>query len=205
MTEISKLSPLRLVAMALVLGLSAPAFAQEETAPDSEEVIAEKPKELSEETIETLFERLGDADEREANRLENEITDRWEKSGSDSADLLLLRGRKAMGKRDFKKAIAHFSRLIAFKPDFAEGWNARATAHFADRNLGRSVADLYEVLRLEPRHFGAMIGLGLIMEGLDREAEAHAAYTAAQEIHPNVDGAKDGLERLRKSVEGEPI
>jgi len=199
------LSSLRLTALALALGLTAPAFAQDSDAPESEEVVAEKPKQLSDETLDTLFDRLGEADARQAARIENEITDRWAKSGSDSADLLLIRGRKALEKRDFKKAIAHFSRLIALRPDFAEGWNARATAHFADRNLGRSVADLYEVLRLEPRHFGAMIGLGLIMEGLDREAEAHAAYSAAKDIHPNVDGADDGLERLRKSVEGEPI
>ena len=199
------LSPLRLTSIALILGLSAPALAQDDTPTETEEVVAEKPKQLSDETTEALFERLGEANEREAVRIENEIVERWSKSGSDSADLLLIRGRKALEKRDFKKAIAHFSRLIAFRPDFAEGWNARATAHFADRNLGRSVADLYEVLRLEPRHFGAMIGLGLIMEGLDRDDEAHAAYSAAQEIHPNVDGAEDGLERLRKSVEGEPI
>ena len=199
------LSPLRLAALAFALCLAPGAFAQEGSAPVGEEVVAEKPKQLSDETLDGLFERLANAEEREAARIENEITDRWAKSGSDSADLLLIRGRKALKKREFKKAIAHFSRLIALRPDFAEGWNARATAHFADRNLGRSVADLYEVLRLEPRHFGAMIGLGLIMEGLDRDEEAHAAYSAAQEIHPNVDGAKDGLERLRKSVEGEPI
>ncbi len=199
------LSPLRLATAVLFLGLTAPGFAQDEGAPEGGQVIAEKPKQLSDETIDSLFDQLAEADERRAARIESEITDRWEKSGSDSADLLLLRGRKALAKRDFKKAIAHFSRLIAFRPDFAEGWNARATAHFADRNLGRSVADLYEVLRLEPRHFGAMIGLGLIMEGWDREDEAYAAYSAAQAIHPNVDGAADGLERLRKSVEGQPI
>lgn len=199
------LSPLRLASLALALSFAPAAYAQENVAPAGEEAAPEKPKQLSDETLDGLFDRLAKAEEREAARIENEITERWAKSGSDSADLLLIRGRKALKKREFKKAIAHFSRLIALRPNFAEGWNARATAHFADRNLGRSVADLYEVLRLEPRHFGAMIGLGLIMEGLDREEEAHAAYTAAREIHPNVDGAEDGLERLRKSVEGEPI
>ena len=196
--------PLRLVMMAVFL-VAAPAYAQDEGEVDAAPVEAEKPKQLSDETMDTLFERLAEADERDAARLENEITDRWSKSGSDSADLLLLRGRKAMEKRDFKKAIAHFSRLIALRPEFAEGWNARATAHFADKSLGRSLADLYEVIRIEPRHFGAMIGMGLIMEGLDREDEAHAAYKAAKDIHPNVDGADAGLERLRETVEGEAI
>lgn len=198
------LSALRLASV-MVLLAAMPAHAQSDEAPDTVAAEPEKPTPLSEETLETLFTRLAEADKRDAARIENEITERWSKSGSDSADLLLLRGRKALEKRDFKKAIAHFSRLIAFRPDFVEGWNARATAHFANRDLGRSLADLYEVLRLEPRHFGAMIGMALIMEGLDRDSEAHAAYTAAQELHPHVDGAEEGLERLRKSVLGEPI
>ena len=205
MMEISVLSPLRATVLAFVIGFAPSVFAQDEASSDTEEVAAEQPKQLSDETIDTLFERLVEAEEREASRIEKEITDRWAKSGSDSADLLLIRGRKALEKREIKKAIAHFSRLIAFKPDFAEGWNARATAHFADRNLGRALSDLYEVLRIEPRHFGAMIGLGLIMESLDRDDDAHAAFSAAQEIHPNIDGAGDGIERLKKSVEGQPI
>ncbi len=193
-------------AFVVLLMTTAPSYAQEEgAAVETPEAEVEAEKQLSDETVDGLFERLRAADTREAGRIEAEIEERWSKSGSDSADLLLLRGRKALEGRDFKKAIAHFSRLIAFRPDFAEGWNARATAHFANRDLGRSLADLYEVLRLEPRHFGAMIGMALIMEGLDRESEAHAAYKAAKEIHPNVEGAEDGLERLRKSVLGEPI
>jgi len=198
------LSPLRVTLLGILL-TAAPALAQEQPAPETEKAVAEKPKQLSDETLDGLFERLAEAEEREAGRIEEEISERWSDSGSDSADLLLLRGRKALRKKETKKAIAHFSRLIALRPDFAEGWNARATAHFAQKDLGRSLADLYEVLRLEPRHFGAMIGLGLIMEGLDRDAEAHAAFKAALELHPNVSGAQDGLERLRKAVEGEPI
>jgi len=71
--------------------------------------------------------------------------------------------------------------------------------------MGRALADLYEALRLEPRHFGAMIGLALIMESLDRKDDAYAAFRAAQDLHPNVNGAEAGLERLKKSVQGEPI
>lgn len=198
------LSPLRIASLAFFLCAS-PAFAQDDTAEEAEAAASEQPVQLSDETLEGLFKRLAEADERQAARVEEEITERWSKSGSDSADLLLLRGRKALRKKDFKKAIAHFSRLIAFRPDFAEGWNARATAHFADKNLGRSLADLYEALRLEPRHFGAMIGVALIMESLDRKDDAFAAYESALELHPNIDGAEAGLERLKKAVRGEPI
>lgn len=199
------LLPLRIASLALLLGAAAPVFAQEAAPEDAEAAASEQPKQLSDETLEGLFERLAGADERQAARVEAEISERWSKSGSDSADLLLIRGRKALRKKEFKKAIGHFSRLIAFRPDFAEGWNARATAHFAEKNLGRALADLYEALRIEPRHFGALIGVALIMEGLDRKDDAYAAFKAAQELHPNVDGAKAGLERLKKSVEGEPI
>ena len=198
------LLPLRIASLAILLSAT-PAIAQDDTSNDAEEAVSEQPVQLSDETLEGLFKRLAEADERQASRIEDEITERWSKSGSDSADLLLIRGRKAMRKKEFKKAAAHFSRLIAFRPDFAEGWNARATAHFADKNLGRALADLYEALRLEPRHFGALIGIALIMESLDRKDDAYAAFKAAQDLHPNVDGAKAGLERLRESVEGEPI
>jgi len=198
------LLPLRIASLALILSVT-PALAQDDAAEETEVTTAEQPKQLSDETLEGLFERLAEADERQASRVEDEISERWSKSGSDSADLLLIRGRKAMRKKEFKKAIAHFSRLIAFRPDFAEGWNARATAHFADKNMGRALADLYEALRLEPRHFGAMIGLALIMESLDRKDDAYAAFRAAQDLHPNVNGAEAGLERLKKSVQGEPI
>ena len=164
-----------------------------------------KPAPLHEATIDDLFDRLKAASERDASRIESELSDRWSTSGSDSEDLLLLRGRKALREKDFKRAIGHFSRLIAFNPEFAEAWNGRATAYFADEQLGRSLADLYEVLRLEPRHFGAIIGMGLILEMLDRDEEASKAYEAALAIHPHVEGAEEGLERLRKSVKGEDV
>lgn len=198
------LLPLRIASLALLLGAT-PVLAQDATPEEAEVAEAEQPKQLSDESLDGLFERLGKAEEREAGRIENEISERWSKSGSDSADLLLIRGRKAMRKKEFKRAISHFSRLIAFRPDFAEGWNARATAHYAERNLGRALADLYEALRLEPRHFGALIGVALIMEGLDRKDDAFAAFKAAQDLHPNIDGAEAGLDRLREAVEGEPI
>lgn len=184
---------------------ASPALAQEKPAAAEDTAAPERPAQLSDESMDNLFESLAVADSREAARIENEILDRWSSSGSDSIDLLVLRGRRALDKRDFKKAIAHFSRAIAFDPKHVSGWNGRATAYFADRQLGRSLADLYEVLRLEPRHFGAMIGLGLIFEALDQDAEASAAYEEAQRLHPHIEGAKDGLERLRKSVKGEEV
>jgi len=149
MMKFSKLSSLRIAIVAVFLGFAPSAFAQEASVSDDNDAFAETPKQLSDETMDVLFERLAKAEEGEASRIESEITDRWAKSGS--------------------------------------------------------LADLYEALRIEPRHFGALIGLGLIMEGLDRDDDAHAAFTAAKKIHPNIDGAEEGIERLRKAVEGQPI
>lgn len=178
-------------------------FAQETGEEDA--VVVETPEQLSDMTLDTLYDRLATSDEGEAGRVASEITERWSSSGSDSIDLLLLRGREAMRVSDYDKALSHFSRLVAFAPDFAEAWNARATAYFASEDYGFALADLYHALRLQPRHYGALSGLAIIQESLEMEDAALASYRAALEIHPHLSGAKEGVERLAEKVKGQPI
>ena len=191
------------LAFLAALSLAPPTLAQETD--DVPAIPASKPEQMADLSLDMLYDRLAVANERDADRLSDEIVDRWSKSGSDSLDLLLLRGRTAMVAQEYDRAVDHFSRLIAFDPGFAEGWNARATAHFALEEYGYALADLYNALQRQPRHFGALSGLAIIMESLDNEDGALDAYRAALAIHPHLEGAKDGVERLAEKVAGQPI
>lgn len=155
--------------------------------------------------LDTLFGRLATADAGEAAKIEREIWIEWSKSGSPAMDLLLERGRTAMDAGAPKVAIEHLTALTDHAPDFAEGWNARATAYFQTGDLGPSVADIGRVLTLNPRHFGALAGLGMIFESLDRPEKALEAYRAALAIHPHLADVKDAIARLEKDVAGQDL
>jgi len=155
--------------------------------------------------LDDLFQRLASADEAGAGRIEREIWLEWSKSGSPAMDLLLQRGRDAMTAGDKDLAIEHFSALIDHDPDFAEGWNARATAFFAAGDYGRSVADIAETLKRNPRHFGALTGLAVILEQTDRPKAALKAWAAARAIHPHLVGVEDAIERLEHDAEGQEL
>ena len=155
--------------------------------------------------LDGLFERLKTAEEGEAGRIETEIWIEWSKSGSPALDLLLQRGRDAMDLGDIPAAIEHFSAIIDHDPNFAEAWNARATAYFMAGEFGPSVADIGTVLTLNPRHFGALSGLAMILEETGKPERALDVYRAAIAIHPHMEGAADAIERLEKSAEGQEL
>jgi tetratricopeptide (TPR) repeat protein len=102
-------------------------------------------------------------------------------------------------------AIEHFTALIDHAPDFAEGWNARATAYYNTGDFGPSIADIGHVLTLNPRHFGAMAGLAAIFEELDRPAQALEVYRAALAIHPQQPGVLDAIQRLEADLKGQDL
>lgn len=155
--------------------------------------------------LDGLFERLKTADEAEAGRIETEIWIEWSKSGSPALDLLLQRGRDAMDLGDYAAAIEHFSAVIDQDPDFAEAWNFRATAFYMAGDFGPSVADIGHVLTLNPRHFGALSGLALILEETGKPERALEVYRAAIAIHPHMQGAAEAIERLEKEAEGQEL
>ncbi len=155
--------------------------------------------------IDNLFTRLQKAQPEEAGRIESEIWIEWSKSGSPAMDLLLQRGRDAMAIGDNRTAIDHFSAIIDHDPAFAEAWNARATAYFNAGEFGPAVADIAHVLTLNPRHFGALSGLGMILEETGKTERALEVYKSALALHPHLEGVSDAVERLETEAEGQEL
>lgn len=152
--------------------------------------------------LDQLFGRLAMRDNPDWEKVQRQIWAAWNRSGSDSMDLLAQRADQAMAAEDYEAARAFLNDLVRLAPDFTEGWNKRATLHFINNDYGKSLDDIAEVLRREPRHFGALSGLGIILDRIGDQAGALEAYRRAVAIHPNLPGAQDGIKKLEKQVEG---
>lgn len=152
--------------------------------------------------LQALLEGLKSADPASSLQIQNRIFEIWSQSGSDAMDLLLQRGREAMTEGDTRTAIEHFSALIDHAPDFAEGYNARATVYFQIGQFGLSLEDIRRTLALNPDHFGALSGLALIFEEIGQPEGALAAWREVERINPNQQGLNEAIERLKWKVEG---
>ncbi len=148
------------------------------------------------------FAELADQGNPDWARAEADIQREWSKSGSPAFDLLLKRGREAMEVGDMLAAIEHLTALTDQAPDFAEGWNARATAYYLAGLFGPSIVDIEHVLALNPRHFGAIAGLGLILQETGNKPEAMRAFRESLAIHPHQDGISQALEMLEREASG---
>ncbi len=152
--------------------------------------------------LEDLFEQLSQEGLPNWKIIEEEIWLEWSRSGSATMDLMLKRGREAMDKGELSVAIEHFTALTDHAPEFAEGFNARATAYFRAGLYGPSLTDIRHVLSLNPRHFGALTGLGTILEQTGSHELALKAYRAAHAIHPNDPELEEAVNRLDKELAG---
>lgn len=157
------------------------------------------------EPLDRLYAELADPANENWQRTQADILREWSKSGSPSMDLLLKRGRDAMEAGDLAAAIEHLTALTDHAPDFAEGWNARATAFYMAGQFGPSMTDIARTLSLNPHHFGALAGLGMILEQLGRDEAAIKAYRAALAIHPHQDTLHQALDRLEKKTSGRSL
>ena len=135
-----------------------------------------------------------------ARAAEVEIWRIWIDSGDSDIDALMVEGVVAMNNARLADAITIFGEITERAPALAEGWNKRATANFLNENYAASVRDIQTTLALEPRHFGAISGMGLIFLTRGDETGALAAFEAVVAIHPNSPGARQRIEELRKRV-----
>ncbi len=122
----------------------------------------------------------------------------WSRSGDDEVDGLLALGIEQMSAREGDAAVETFSRVIARRPDFAEGWNKRATAHYLMGAYAKSLADCDEVLKRNPYHFGALSGYGMIYLQLDQPARALEYFERALAVNPNLSSVVDTVEMLKR-------
>lgn len=155
--------------------------------------------------LDDLFAALREADATSWEQIEDRIWTEWSESGSPAMDLLLARGRAATEAEDYTAAIEHLTALVENAPDFAEGWNARATAYYGAGLIGPALKDLARTLELEPRHFAALAGLAMILEETGKETAALGAYSAALAIHPRQPDLRQAVERLEGALRGESI
>ena len=153
-----------------------------------------------------LFQRLKAAETLEAAQpIEAEIWMIWAQSDNDDVNLLMSIGVNAIAREDYRTALELFDKMVEVAPDFAEGWNKRATVLYLIGEYGRSHADVEKVLELEPRHFGALSGLGLIHMAQGDEEGALDAFRRALAVNPTMPGPQQWVEELKERVEGQPI
>jgi len=157
------------------------------------------------EEIDRLFDELAKPEQPGWQQIEDAIALEWSKSGSPAMDLLLQRGRDALSDGAFETALEHLTALTDHAPDFAEAWNTRATVWFRLERYGLALDDISRALALEPRHFGAMIGLATILRELDMEEEALEILRRAHALHPHRPNVEEGIETLSERLEGETL
>ncbi len=156
--------------------------------------------------LDILFQKLQDvADPEDAGALEQEIWRIWSEHDDPAVVLLMQQGRGAMGRRDYASALRSFDQVVALQPEFAEGWNARATLFYFMGRYEASLADIAETLAREPRHFGALSGRGLVYVALEEWDLALESFEAALAVNPHMPGAKQNAEAIRRDLKERDI
>jgi tetratricopeptide (TPR) repeat protein len=155
---------------------------------------------------EEMFAKLKAATEAaEAADVAADIWATWMESGSATVDLLMQRTLEALEAEDTGTAHELLDRVILLKPDYPEAYHRRAGLFLMEENYPEAFRDLNEALKLEPRHFGAWLGMGVILESLGGEKEALSSYREALAIYPLMPQARFAADRLAKQAEGQEL
>jgi tetratricopeptide (TPR) repeat protein len=156
--------------------------------------------------LDTLFFDLKrERNEKAAERIAQRIWEEWMKSGSATVDLLLQWSSEATRKQDFAVALDFLDQIVTLEPGYAEGWNRRATVHYMMDSYSKAMADIERTLNLEPRHFGALSGMGAILKATGRKELALRAYERVLAIYPMMRNAQNEVVTLTEDLAGEGI
>ena len=157
------------------------------------------PHEMRDDALDSLFARLQRAsNEDDAKQAEQKIWEMWSQSDSVTADVLLNQAVVAMNAGDNKSSLKILNQLIATYPNYAEAWNKRATLNYMIGRYDESLADISKVLELEPRHFGALSGRGMIYQAQKKWSEALDAFREALELNPNMTAVKNAIHEMEQ-------
>ncbi len=140
-----------------------------------------------------------------AKNVEDRIWAIWLGSGGDTCNLLMTRVKAAVDAEKYDLAIRLLDAIIELKPNYVEAWNRRATVFFLKKDYANALADLAKVLALEPRHFGALTGLGAIMQDMGDDKAALIAFRKALELDPHLQGIAEKVMTLSLKVDGQNI
>ena len=171
-----------------------PAAAQQEPAVAAEPEISE---------IDRLFTELrAEANTGKARRVARGIWQIWTDSGSDTIDLLMEWALQKIQQKQYVLADELLTQIVVLKPDYVEGWNRRATLHYITADYSRSLADIRQVLRMEPRHFGALAGLASILQRTDQDRKALETWYNVLALYPANRQAQEAVIKLEEELAG---
>jgi tetratricopeptide (TPR) repeat protein len=156
--------------------------------------------------LDDLFGRLQRAtNQGEAQALALSIERIWFQTRSDTASLLMQRAVQSIQASHYPLALSLLDKIVMLEPRWAEAWNQRATARFLANDSEGAMADIDQVMKLEPRHFGALAGMGAILQrsGLDRQALR--IYSQSLSLYPMQPDLQKAVEKLKLTVEGRDI
>src|SRR5215470_14434664 len=140
-----------------------------------------------------------------AKAIEERIWAVWTASPSDTANLLMTRVKTAIEVKDLDLAIKLLDAIVKVKPDYVEAWNRRATIYYMKKDYGHALADIRQVLKREPRHFGALARFGLILQDIGDDRQALEVYRRALALYPRMERIPDLVKSLQEKVEGRDI
>lgn len=144
-------------------------------------------------------------DDSSAKHVEARIWAIWLQTPSDTAALLMARAKAAMDAQQADVALKLLDAIIKLRPDYVEAWNRRATLYYLKNDYAHSLGDIQQVLAREPRHFGALAGLGMIMQDLGDDKRALEAFRKALAINPHLEKVPELVKTLSEKVEGRDI